>query len=66
MTEENNNDDGTQEDADTNGQQTNKGIPLHMRPDFGRHEGATAQKPGFRNPSNKNSKAQKRKKKGRK
>ena len=56
----------TQEDADTGTQKTNKGIPLHMRPDFGRHEGATAQKPGFRNPSNKKSKAQKRKKKGRK
>ena len=42
-----------------------KGIPSHMRSDFSKHEAAMALKPGFRNPGNKNSKAQKRKKKKR-
>jgi len=43
-----------------------KGIPSHLRADFGRSEAAQALKPGFRNPGNKNSKAQRKKKKGRK
>jgi len=65
MTEQNN-DEKLEDDGAAGGPKTNRGVPLHMRPDFGQHEGATAQKPGFRNPGNKNSKAQKRKKKGRK
>jgi hypothetical protein len=42
-----------------------KGIPSHLQPDFSRHEAAMALRPGFRNPGNKNSKAQRRKKKKR-
>ena len=42
-----------------------KGVPSHMRADFSQHEAAMALRPGFRNPGNKNSKAQKRKKKKR-
>lgn len=42
-----------------------KGIPPHMRQGFASHEAALALKPGFRNPGNKGSKVQKRKKKGR-
>jgi len=43
-----------------------KGAPSHMQMDFNKNENAAALRPGFRNPGNKNSKAQKRKKKGRK
>lgn len=38
-------------------------VPPHLRDLFTKHEGSVAQRPGFRNPSNKKSKAQKGKKK---
>ena len=44
---------------------SNKGVPSHLRADPSRSEHAQALRPGFRNPSNKNSKAQRRKKKKR-
>ena len=56
-----------EESNDTENQRggSNKGVPSHLRADPSRSEHAQALRPGFRNPSNKNSKAQRRKKKKR-
>tara|TARA_B100001989_G_C24098860_1_gene250674 strand:- start:125 stop:370 length:246 start_codon:yes stop_codon:yes gene_type:complete len=40
-------------------------VPPHLRDLFTKHEGAVAARPGFRNPSNAKSKAQRKKKKKR-
>jgi hypothetical protein len=41
-------------------------VPPQMRDLFTKHEGAVAARPGFRNPFNRKTKAQKKRKKGRK
>lgn len=49
--------------TDTTKDQVPAHIPPHLRELFTKHEGAVAAKPGFRNPSNKKSKAQRKKRK---
>ena len=56
------------ENLETNSEKkggSGKGVPAHLQMDFSKNPNASALRPGFRNPGNKNSKAQKRKKKGR-
>lgn len=41
-------------------------VPDRLQPQFGDHEGATAARPGFRNPSNQRTKKQKKRRKSKK
>ena len=54
-----------EEVSSTGKTKSTRGVPSHLQMDFSKNENASALKPGFRNPANSKSKAQRKKKKGR-